>query len=135
MKISETNECGLCKQAPETIVHLFTQCNKSNELWENIVKWIKNKIGIDIVLSNTHKILGYLTMDAKFWPINLILLVTRKYLYSYSRKGYTKSIFHVQKEIKKIYTEQHLFHCLNSFNNNFSRKWVEWNIIFTGIDD
>ena len=94
LKISETNECGLCKQAPETMVHLFTQCNKSNELWENIVKWIKNKIGIDIVLSNTHKILGYLTMDAKFWPI------------------------------KNVYTEQYLLHCLNSFNNNFSRKWA-----------
>ena len=30
LKISQTNDYRLCKQAPETIVHLFTKCNKTS---------------------------------------------------------------------------------------------------------
>ena len=71
-------------------------------------------------------------MDAKFWPHTvgnkkIPLLVFKKGLYFW--------YISCRKKIKKVYTEQYLFHCLNSLNNNFSRKWAQWNIIFTGIDD
>ena len=112
LKISQTNECRLCKQAPETIIHLFTKCSKSNQLWENLVCWIKDKLGFHLILSDTCKILGYMHMDINFWQINFILLVTRKYIYVCSKKGYSINIFHLQKDVKKVFKEQSLLHSL-----------------------
>ena len=119
----------------QSIRHLFAKCNKSKQLWENVVLWIKNKIGFHLQLSDTAKILGYLQMDVNFWPINFIVLVTRKYIYWCSRKGYAMNIFHLQKEIKKIFLEQTLFFQLESQDNNFSKKWADWKTIFTGISE
>ena len=56
------------------------------------------------------KILGFLTYDKNFWPLNLILLVTRKYLYWCSRNDFKINIYYLQKEMKKMFIEQK---CLN----------------------
>ena len=120
------SECGICGLAPESIDHLFAKCNKSNQLWENVAHWIKCKIGLQLNLSDSAKILGYLPMDGNFWPIKFILMVTRKYIYWSSKKGYVINIFHLQKEIKRVYLEQKLFFQLKSQNNKFVKIWGKY---------
>ena len=86
----QTNECRLCKQEPESKIYIFEKCNKSNQLWDNIVHWIKYKLSLHLILSDTSKILGYIQMDIYFWQINFILLVTRNYIYMLKEGLYYK---------------------------------------------
>ena len=81
----------------ESMEHLFSKCIEANELWGNVVHWIENKIGFHLRMSDSYKILGYLTMDKNIWPINLILLVTRKYIFWCSRNSLRLPIFHLEK--------------------------------------
>ena len=85
MKISDSNLCGLCKQECKTIVHLFTQCVKVEELWKNICPWVKSKLDLKIDLNNATKILGYFKLYKHFWALNFVLIVTRKYIFTCSK--------------------------------------------------
>ena len=70
IKVSDTNLCRMCKEYPETTVHLFVQCPQVISLWNNIVQWIKSRLLIQIDLTNARKILGYEQYDQHFWPLN-----------------------------------------------------------------
>ena len=85
IKISDTDICRLCGEQKETTIHLFSECSKSAALWEDLTSWINSSMSIGITLNKLDKILGYTKLDGKFWPINLILSVTRHYIFTCAR--------------------------------------------------
>ena len=80
LKISQSYLCRLCGVHPESIKHLFSNCSKSVELWENVKIWIHSKIGYTLKLDNEVKILGESHFDEHFWPLNFVLICTRYYI-------------------------------------------------------
>ena len=48
IKISNSNLCRLCGEYPETILHLFAQCIEVPDLWQNLNRWIRNKLFIHV---------------------------------------------------------------------------------------
>ena len=55
----------------------------------------------------------------QFWPLNLLLLSIHNYIFWCSRKGYKLNIYHLQKEIKRVYLEQETLSLMNSQNDTF----------------
>ena len=73
-------------------------------------------------------------MNEHFWPLNLILLVTRKYIFWCSKKKYKLNIYFLQKEIKQIYIEQETLSLMNMKSELFKKRWLLWGNIFNEID-
>ena len=72
------------------------------------------------------KNLGYLTYDKNFWPLNLIILVTRKYLYWCSRNDFKVNIYYLQKEMTMIFTEQKSLIEIKYQSREFIKTWAVW---------
>ena len=66
--LSQSDVCSLCTEHPETIEHLFCFCTETTQIWDNIRLWIKNKLNINIRLTEVMKFLGYCIKDENFWP-------------------------------------------------------------------
>ena len=81
LKISNNNLCVFCQCSPETIVHLFCECDEVNDLWSNIKQWIFMKTRITVNFSKSIKLLGFHEMDHNYWPLNLVILSTKKYIF------------------------------------------------------
>ena len=96
------NACSFCGRYAENLEHLFCKCREVTQLWDNIQQWINNKLGVNLVLTNLMKLHGYLLNDQKFWPLNLILMITRKYIFWCAKNKYKLNIHFLQKEIKKL---------------------------------
>ena len=105
IKIYPSEMCSFCTQYSESIQHLFSECVIVSQLWDNVQDWIRNKLGINITISKSMKILGYLFHDVNFWPLNFVLLITKKYIFQRSKKGYPLTIFALQLEVKRNYIE------------------------------
>ena len=86
LKIDMNNACSFCGMYDENLEHLFCKCREVTQLWDNIQQWINNKLGENLVLTNLMKLHGYLQNDQKFWPLNLILMITRKYIFWCTKK-------------------------------------------------
>ena len=133
MRISDTDICRLCGEQKETIIHLFSECSKSTTLWQNLISWINSAISMKIDLNKVDEILGYAKVDGKFWPLNLILLVTRHYIFTCARDDQRLNIYHLQNLIKKIYIEQETLSKINSKSDSFEKNWSIWKNIFVNI--
>ena len=133
LKMSQSHLCRLCGEHPESIRHLFSNCSKSVELWENVKVWIQSKIGYTIKLDNKAKILGESHFDEHFWALNFILICTRYYIFSCARKNVHLNIYLLQKIIKSKYQEQDMLSKVNDYDSKFSKRWSVWRLIFVNI--
>ena len=57
------NTRQLCNNSRATICHLFSQCDKAVELWNNITHWVTHQTSIYLELPDTTEILLYITYD------------------------------------------------------------------------
>ena len=83
LKLNMNSQCLFCKQYEENLEHLFCKCGEVIKWWENVRQWISNKLGFNLIITKLMKILGYLTNDENFWALNLIVMVTQKYILYY----------------------------------------------------
>ena len=49
--ITDSELCTFCNEYPETLNHLFWECEYTSEIWEEIHEWIKELSGIDIYMN------------------------------------------------------------------------------------
>ena len=98
IKMIDNNLCVFCHSYPETVMHLFCECDKVIDLWHNVKQWLNNKAGININFDNSVKLLGYYKADPFYWPSNFVILLTKKYIFSCARKGNKLNIYNLQSE-------------------------------------
>ena len=66
------------------------------------------------------KILGYTEQDPNFWPMNFILIITRKDIFTKATDFGHLDIYYLQKLIHKKYTDQETLSKLN--DKPYSKK-------------
>ena len=101
----QSSQCIFCKNSPETLIHLFCNCNISKQLWNDVENWIAHATSIPIKFSPVEILFGYLNLDY-FNPINTIILVTKTYIFSKSRKAIPLDISELKSNIRQVYDEQ-----------------------------
>ena len=114
--------------------HLFAECPSVVHLWENLGKWIFNKIGLNFYIDRTMKILGYLNFDMHFGPLNFLLLTTRKYIFWCATNNYLPDIYLLQKEIKRRFIKQEFLYTIQNKSFAFHKKWTMWGNLFDDIE-
>ena len=100
--------CSFCSQYPGSIEHFFSECEIVSQLSDNLKNWIINKLRINIIISKSMKILGYLVHDVHFWPLNFVLMIARSYIFQSCRKNCALNIFALQLQVKMKYLEQQM---------------------------
>ena len=51
------------------------------------------KVGVHLNFPNGLKFLGYRKMDSNFWPINFLILMTKRYIYKCAYKELIKNLY------------------------------------------
>ena len=129
-KITDSPVCTLCKQNPQPLTHIFFDCTVTTELLHNLKNWIQNKVNINIQLTKTDLILGYLMNLNYNIPLNTILLVTKSYILWCSRHDKYLNITQLQSWIESTYTQQENISKLNQKHESFSKNWITWKNLF-----
>ena len=83
---------------PETIYHLFVECEKIKMFWDNIKIWLSNNANIRIALENKNTLFAY--QDNNILK-SYILVLAKSYIYA--NKFYKKELsidrFITRKEV------------------------------------
>ena len=69
--------CDFCNKFPETIVHVFCECEHVKPIWADLVEIINDKHDMDFVLSNFEKIFGI--FKDKF--LSYLILCVKYFIY------------------------------------------------------
>ena len=130
MRILDSNICRLCGRTEESIMHLFTECIASVNIWTSLKTWIKNITNIDIHFSPKDIILGYLQKDNRYLPINTIIIVTKHYIFNCAQTRHPPDFFTLQKKIKNVYIEQKLLSKFKDKHECFIKQWAIFSPLF-----
>ena len=131
LKMDICNRCRLCQLEPESIIHIFTACPKSKAIWLKIKNWINTELGIHLDFSTSTIILGYLNSDSNYVPINLIILVTKYYIFYCASKNIAINFESLKIRLQKVYTEEKMISQINLKIDHFDKIWSRWESVFT----
>ena len=130
MGISDSSTCLLCKQGVETLIHLFVLCPKSKYLWSRLENLILEKTSFQLKFSPKDILLGYRYQNPFSQALNTLIIVTKSYIFSSSRKCQQINIDSLLKVLKKIYDEQKLVKALEMENAKFEKEWFQMKKLF-----
>ena len=130
MQISDSSNCLLCKNNQETIIHLFFQCPKSIHLWNQLENVIQEKASFHIKFNPEDVLLGYSYRNSNSVALNTLIMVTKSYIFSNSRKGLELKMEDLLMLEKRIYSEQKLVANLKMENIRFEKCWYQMQKIF-----
>ena len=129
MSIKNNGKCRLCDNCPETLIHLFCLCPQVAILWKEVENWIHFRTNIKVKLSVQEILFGYLKSDY-FIPSNTIILGTKNYIFSASRKNHSLALLKLKPKLELLYNDQYFMAKVNSKENYFENCWVGFNQLF-----
>ena len=80
VKLSDTPLCTFCNNEIETLVHLFVECNKVTNVWQEVIDKLLQPFGVTN-LTKSEIILGVETTPEQNEIINHIILEVKYYIY------------------------------------------------------
>ena len=131
MGISNTFTCLLCESEEETLYHLFCHCHHSKQLWNQLENLIVNKVSFHIKFDHKDILLGYSHQSPYSMALNTIIMVTKKYIFSTSRKHHQLNIEDLFTLLKKTYEEQKTVKSLEMQSAKFEKAWMQFKKIFS----
>ena len=125
INIVNTAECSYCQES-ETILHMFVACNRIVEFWKEIKEFIHQIIGFQIKFSVFDILFGYQNRDQNKIPLNLILLVTKKYILDTNSTNGILNLNVLKYRYYQTYTDEKYLAVLSGKQNDFNRVWDKW---------
>ena len=120
-----SDKCTFCKIEPETIEHLFYECQVVQEFWNCVSQWIHNVRGITIPMTIRNILLGIPEKKAKVE--NWLILQVKQYIYSMKMQEKKLNIFALQNIIIcKLLIEKFILlkNCQFKEYDNIWAKWI-----------
>ena len=125
MGISKSSTCLLCDNDNETLYHLFFMCPKSKQLWNELEQLIVIKTGFQISFDSESILLGYGFQNLYSVALNTLIIVSKNYIFSNSRKGLELNIRELLSKLKNTYNEQQTIQSLEMQGAKFERSWIQ----------
>ena len=117
--------CSFCLLFPETLEHLFVNCEKTNVIWLCLKRLLKYFIDIDLELSSETILLNNYQGICNIL-VNTLILICKQYIYSNKCLGNPLSFDHCMAKIGEWYQiEKYVVYTKNNVNitRSFHQKW------------
>ena len=125
----DNDRCEYCHQHPETIRHLFIECERVKHFWTLLKEWLRLNSNISLDLEEKNILFAY---QDKNQLRNFILVLAKYYIYAnkFSGKQLNLDVFKAKLR-KKFQGERYTAHIRNNMGQ-FMRKWSQlYHILIT----
>jgi hypothetical protein len=125
----DSNRCSLCNNYPETILHLFFECNETKQLWDAVHDWILTRTGNTINFSKTNIMFGLINNEKDNF-LNWLIINIKYYVYCTKIQKKTLEILAIKNVLQtKFHIEKYIL--LKSCNyEKYNKEWAPWLNLF-----
>lgn len=125
----DDDRCEYCQRKPETIYHLFVECEKVKQFWNELKRWVRINTNIQLDLNDKNILFSY---QEKHLLISYLFVVAKYYIYAnkFYQKNLTINSFIPILE-KKFKSERYIAY-MNNTITKFFRKWTPLYNYFNG---
>ena len=97
---------------------------------EDLEKWLKTSINIGYTFTTNDIILGYLLTSSFSTPINVTIMITKKYILSCAYTNVTPNIQQLKQKLTAILEEEHLDYKDMDKEHIFLKNWEKMLMLF-----
>ena len=121
INLIDNNTCSLCMEYPETIKHLFFECEKVKQFWNLFKEWLNDVTNIEVDINNEKMLI--LSWHKKNSLLNYLLVVAKYYIYKTKFVQESISILGFKAILKKKFEEEKYIAKINDKYAKFIGKW------------
>jgi len=126
--IIENNLCSFCNAQPETLQHLFWDCEKISLIWIQLNNWIQSKSGVHINLSGKKVLLGVQGKHVQI--LNYFIIVVKYHIYKCSFQKCLPHMEGIKRELNYAYSIEKYISKKNMEIDKFNKKWSSFHLLF-----
>lgn len=127
IKLKDTQLCCFCKTDIETVEHLFYDCRITQQFWDSFIRKLKNFFH-NVIFDKEKLLLGFV----KETPLlNLLVIITKKYIYKCKLNETLPSIIGLQCKIEHYRLCEHQIALKRNTVTKFESFWNPLSSIFT----
>ena len=123
--IVASDECSFCANGRETTVHLFTQCPKAIELWDQVKLLLHQKYNIQEIDLSPRNIIWNTIVKSKASVGNFICLITKQFIYAQRCLGRELTLPNLKQHINRIEQIEKYIAIKNSRLEVHQKKWYK----------
>ena len=116
----EDNLCSYCKKEPETIIHLFADCDKVKEFWQSLQMWLLQNINIRINIDTKCILFSY---QGKSKLESYLLAVAKHYIY---KNKFSDKQLNINSFISVLKVKFQCERFIANINNKMSKFLSKW---------
>ena len=100
----DTNKCNFCKNAPETLQHLFYDCHKVKNIWKALQEWIFKKLKMGILLNKHIVMFGKINGEInQLYAVNWLIINIKYHIYCTKIFGNNLDITSIKNTLQHKY--------------------------------
>ena len=130
INIIDNNICSLCREYPETIKHLFFECEKAKQFWNLFKEWLNRVASITVDVNNEKMIL--FSWHKKNSILNYLLVVAKYYIYKSKFVQGNISILGFKAILKKKFEEEKY---IAKINDKYAKFLGKWSSLYTALNN
>ena len=119
----DSNMCSLCNNYPETISHLFCECNETKKLWEAVQEWVLIRTG-NIIDFNKNNIMFGLINNEKDNFLNWLIINIKYYIYCTKIHKKCLEITAIKNILQKNFEIEKYILFKNCNYEKFNNEWA-----------
>ena len=105
----------------------FSGMQNSENIWLQLQKWITRKLCIPFKLNNYHILFGTDIKESNY-AANLLIIITKFYIYKKRWQKLYPSFKALQREIEKYFKLEQFIFLKNQNNEQYETKWQVWRV-------
>ena len=126
MNLRQNSNCSFCDEEPETTEHLFWTCRTITDLWEEINRWIFMETEIELPINLEFILFGFLEKNNKNQIRNLIILLTKLYIYRCKLNENQVNIIALKHYLKENLNLEKKMYQKNKSPEIYLNYWNPW---------
>ena len=130
INLIDNNTCSLCMEYPETIKHLFFECEKVKQFRNLFKEWLNDVTNIEVDINNEKMLI--LSWHKKKLLLNYLLVVAKYYIYKTKFVQESISILGFKAILKKKFEEEKY---IAKINDKYARFIGKWSSLYTVLNN
>ena len=124
----DSSLCSLCKEEPESILHVLCDCTYSNRVWQELSRWLGIINEGDIQFTAEKILFGFSGRNNN--PLNIVCLIVKQNIYKMNRKALKPNFKAIQNDIISYYQACRYISHINDERPKFYAFWSSFHTLF-----
>ena len=112
---------------------MFVDCPKLQRCWNNLAKYVSDKVNYNIKFTDLTIIFGHLINDQNSEPLQQLTVNFKKYIFNTAKANSPLSLHGLQHKLSQSFEELYYLARVSNSVEPSENNWLRWQLVYTSF--